>query len=81
MSFFDQIKLSLDSKICIGTDSGSMWVMGAYSHPAINLITNHSPNHNQNFMSLAPKNKNGTNLFHEDDINLITANEILEKIT
>lgn len=80
MSFFDQIKLSLDSKICIGTDSGSMWVIGAYSHPSINLITNHCKNHNKNLLALAPKNKNGINIFSQGDINLIENKEVLEKI-
>ena len=62
-SFFQQIKASLASNLVIGTDSGPMWVMGAYSHPAINLITNYMLDHGTNPLALAPINDNGINIF------------------
>ena len=63
MSFFDQTKASLASKVVIGPNTGPMVVAGAYSHPAIHLLTNYYPDHNDNFLSLAPINDNALNLF------------------
>lgn len=63
LSYFEQLKGALASKVAIGTDTGAMWVMATYSHPSIHLMTNWLPNHHQNFASLAPINDNGTNLF------------------
>jgi len=63
LSFFDQVKSSLASKVAIGPDTGPMWIMGAYSHPAINLMTNHMLDHKKNLLALAPINKNAVNLF------------------
>ena len=40
LDFFSQIKISLGAKVSLGTDSGSMWVLSAYSHPTITLLTN-----------------------------------------
>lgn len=40
LPFFDMIKIALTTKISIGTDSGSSWVIGAYGHNQINLLTN-----------------------------------------
>ena len=53
LDFFSQIKISLGSKLALGTDSGSMWVLAAYSHPSITLITNWYDNHNKNFKNEA----------------------------
>lgn len=63
LSFFDQIKASLASEIVLGPDTGPMWIMGAYSHPAINLMTNHMKDHDSNLLALAPINENAINLF------------------
>jgi ADP-heptose:LPS heptosyltransferase len=63
LPYFEQLKLALASKMAIGTDSGSMWVIGAYSHQSLHLMTNWLSNHNQNFLALAPINDNATNLF------------------
>ena len=63
LSFFDQIKSSLASKVVLGPDTGPMWIMGAYSHPAINLMTNHMLDHKKNLLALAPINDNAINLF------------------
>lgn len=65
LSFFDQIKSSLDSLITIGSDCGFMWINGAFSHKAIHLITNWQINHKKNLMSLCPANDNSIDLFYE----------------
>jgi len=64
LSYFEQVKSALASRLVVGTDSGAMWVMGAYSHPAINLMTNWLPNHRENLLALEPINDNGQT-FHE----------------
>lgn len=63
MSFFQQVKAALASDIVIGPDTGPMWVMGAYSHPAINLMTTYLPNHTENKLCLAPINTEAINLY------------------
>lgn len=74
-------KISLGSKLALGTDSGSMWVMAAYSHPSITLITNWYDNHNKNFKSLVPPNKNGDFIFKENGFSKgVTKTGFLNKI-
>ena len=80
LSYFEQVKIALASKKVIGTDSGSMWVIGAYSHPAINLITNWLPNHNRNFMALAPINEGGINLFAKGGCENISIEEVIKNV-
>jgi ADP-heptose:LPS heptosyltransferase len=81
MSFFDQIKESLKADLAIGTDSGSMWVIGAYSKiPQINLITNWLPNHHTNLLSLAPTGDKTINLFAQDGCDNISINDLINKI-
>ena len=77
LSYFEQVQGALASKLTIGTDSGSMWVMGAYAHPAINLMTMWLKNHKTNHLALAPVNLNATNLFKEGGCDNITIDEIL----
>jgi hypothetical protein len=67
MPFFEQIKACLASDIVIGVNTGPMWVVGAYSKPAIHLVTNYLPNHFQRFHSLTPINDNSINLFAESN--------------
>jgi ADP-heptose:LPS heptosyltransferase len=38
LSLFDQIKIALECDLCIGTDSGSALVLGAYKIPQISKI-------------------------------------------
>lgn len=78
MSFFDQIKYALDSEVCIGTDSGSMWVMSAYEHPSICLMSNWISGHNKNFSSLNPIGKNTHHIFKEEGTEKITFTEIFD---
>ena len=79
LDFFSQIKISLGSKLSLGTDSGSMWVLAAYSHPSIILITNWYENHNKNFNSLVPPNKNGDFIFKENGFYNLSTDEVYEK--
>jgi len=67
LSFFKQVQLSLCCGFAIGTDSGSMWVLGAYNKiPQINLLTNWQTNHHRNFLALAPVSRQAINLFAKD---------------
>ena len=57
LDFHDQIKYALHCNSIIGTDSGSMWAMGAYNLiPCYTLLTYHMPNHNMNPLALNPVN-------------------------
>lgn len=80
ISFFEQIKEALECDIVIGTDSGSMWVIGAYSHPAIHVMTYHMDCHNENPYALEPKNENGFSFFNPKSCNLIKQRSVLEKV-
>ena len=83
LTFFEQVKIALACKMSIGTDSGNMWVMGAYNHPAIHLMTNWLPGHTSNMMALEPSNKNGKPHFApigEGGVNAIPQQLILEDI-
>ncbi|MDO8609186.1 MAG: hypothetical protein Q7R95_01440, partial [bacterium] len=77
LSFFEQVKISLSTKLTIGTDSGAMWVMGAYSHPAIHLMTYWLPNHNKNQYALCPINENGLTFFNEVSIDNILIQDVV----
>ena len=68
LSYFDQVKASLATKLVIGTDSGSQWVIAAYLHPTITLMTNWLTNHNTNLTALAPVNDNGINIICEGGV-------------
>jgi hypothetical protein len=85
LSYFDQVKSALASRLVIGTDSGAQWVMGAYSHPAINLMTNWLPNHNNNLLALEPVNKNSETFYAQGGCDNISAklvlNSILERVS
>ena len=76
--FLDQIKISLGSNFSIGTDSGSMWVLGAYSHPSIHLMTNWAENHKDNLLAFEPLNKNSYSLFNEKSCDEIKIDELAE---
>ena len=79
LDFFSQIKISLGSKISLGTDSGSMWVLSAYSHPTITLLTNWYEDHNDNFTASLPINTNGDYIFKENGFKDLTVDEVYEK--
>jgi ADP-heptose:LPS heptosyltransferase len=80
LTFFDQVRLALSCKMSIGTDSGNMWVMGAYSHPAVHLMTNWMVGHKQNFEALTPVNRHGVSVFAEGGANNIDRGHVLEKV-
>lgn len=79
-SFFEQIKMALECDIVIGTDSGSMWVIGAYSHPSIHIMTYHMAGHNDNPDALVPYNKNGITFFNPNSCDLNKINDIVESV-
>ncbi|MCP3968242.1 MAG: glycosyltransferase family 9 protein [Lentisphaerae bacterium] len=80
LTFFEQIQIALSTKMSIGTDSGNMWVMGAYSHPAIHLMTQWLPNHTENKFALAPKNINGFDVFAKDGVDNIKHDVVMDTI-
>ena len=77
--FFSQIKISLGSKLSIGTDSGSMWVLGAYSHPSLIISTNWYENHKSNLSATIPPNINSELIFKENGFESLSVEEIIEK--
>ncbi len=79
LDFFSQIKISLGTKFTVGTDSGSMWVLSAYSHPTLTLLTNWYENHHKNFFAALPPNKNGDFIFKENGFSNLAVDEVCEK--
>jgi len=80
LSYFEQVKSALASRIAVGTDSGAMWVMGAYSHPAINLMTNWLPDHRENLLALEPINDNGQTFYEKGGCDNISAKRVFDNI-
>lgn len=79
--FHVQIMKALDCRMAIGTDSGSMWCVGAYGEiPQINLLTNWLPNHHQNHLALAPASPKALNLFAEGGCSNININDVLKAV-
>ena len=76
LSFFEQIKLSLGTKLTLGTDSGSLWVLSAYSHPTITLLTNWYGNHNENLLATLPINENGKYIFKNNGFENLSIEEV-----
>ena len=79
LDFFSQIKISLGTKFTLGTDSGSMWVLSAYSHPTLTLLTNWYENHHKNFFAALPPNINGDFIFKENGFANLTVDEVYKK--
>ena len=83
LEYFEQIKITHACNLTIGTDSGSMWAVGAYGLPQINLLTNHMGGcHNRNFLALAPENymNNAINLFAENCCDNIKLEDVLKAV-
>lgn len=81
LSFSEQIYKTLKCDMAIGTDSGSMWVIGAYHHiPQINLITNHSYNHFTNKLALAPVGSKCFNLYADEKCDNIEISHVIATI-
>ncbi len=78
--FFNQIKISLGTKLALGTDSGSMWVLSAYNHPIIVLGTNWYDNHTKNFKSTIPPIVEGECIFKENNFANLSVDEVYKKI-
>lgn len=78
MAFVDQIYMSLGCCGCIGTDSGSMWVIAAYNKvPQINLMTNWLPNHVNNKLALAPVGPKTHNLYADGSCSNINTDSVV----
>lgn len=56
LSFFEMIQKTLGCDVCIDTDSGSSWVIGAYGFPQVNLVLKNANDHFQKFDAFAPEN-------------------------
>ena len=80
LSFFEQVKISLATNLAIGADSGSMWTLGAYSFPAIHLMTNWRDGHVENFSAMNPFNVNGTSFFASPMTDGWNHQEVLERV-
>lgn len=80
LSYFEQVQKALTCKMSIGTDSGNMLVMGAYSHPTIQLMTNWLPGHTSNMMALGPSSKKGITIFDGDSVDYISHDRVLGEI-
>ena len=63
----------------IGTDSGSMWVLCAYSHPSLIISTNWYENHKSNLLATIPPNINSEVIFKENGFESLSVEEIFEK--
>ena len=46
-----------------------MWVLSAYKHPTLVLLTNWCENHKENYHALLPPNLNGEFIFKEGGSN------------
>lgn len=80
LSFFEQIKKALTCDLVIGTDSGSMWVLGAFKIPSIYIMTYHMAGHNENPNALKPINVNGTMLFNPKNCNMVKPIDVIDKV-
>ncbi len=80
LDFFNQIKISLGTKLALGTDSGSMWVLAAYNHPMIILGTNWYENHTDNLNATIPPIKKGECIFNQNNFSNLNAEIVYEKI-
>lgn len=82
LSLFDQIKESLGCGVSVGTDSGSSWILGAYGHPQVSLITNWLWGHRSNLLALAPENCDNLNIniFSPGSLDRINQEDVLSKI-
>jgi ADP-heptose:LPS heptosyltransferase len=79
LSFFDQIKKSLECDIVVGTDSGSALVLGAYGCNQISLLTDHWGNTN-NPMALSTNNPNNTTFFGIGSADNIPIDKVCKEI-
>lgn len=80
VSYFEQIQLATECDLILGTDAGTMWIIGAYSIPSIHLMTYHFPGHVQNQTAFMPVNENGVMIFDPRGCSLINPKLVLEQI-
>lgn len=77
--YYEQVKMALECDVLIGTDTGTMWITGAYGIPTIHLMTYWAPGHNQNPTAFMPVNRNGVLMFNEKNCNLIKPKDVYQK--
>jgi len=81
LSFSEQIRISLNGVLILGTDSGSMWCTAAYQQvPQLNMLTNWFPNHTSNPLALAPIGNNSKSLFANNGCDNISHEEVIQNI-
>lgn len=80
MSFFEQVKLSLASSLVIGCESGPMWIMGGYQHPAVHLLTNYLDGHNENLLALNPVNVNSETFYNKSSCDAISYSDVVDSV-
>lgn len=79
LSFFEQIKLSLECELVIGTDSGSQLILGAYGVPQISLLTNHW-REDQDPHALEVNNPNNYSFWVKGGCDNIKVDEVVAKV-
>lgn len=82
LSLFDAVKESLGCDLCIGTDSGSSHILGAYGAKQVILYTNWRHNHTFNLSALCPVNycDNAIYIFQEQDLDFTPRQKIVDAI-
>lgn len=81
LNYDEQIYYSLGCNGVIGTDSGSMWTIGAYQLvPQINLVTVWMPNHHSNHMAFAPLGTKAYNLLYHNGCQSIDLSKLVDQI-
>jgi ADP-heptose:LPS heptosyltransferase len=81
LSFSEQIRISLNGRLILGTDSGSMWCTAAYQQvPQINMLTNWFPNHVSNPFALSPIGVKSKSLFAKNGCDNILHEEVKNNI-
>lgn len=83
MELYDQVMISIGCDAIVGTDSGSMWLCGAFGQaPLISLNTYSFAGHHQNPCALAPMHysKKQINLFDPNSCSHIPIEEVLKSI-
>lgn len=81
LTFAEQIYCSLGCNGVLGTDSGSMWTIGAYDFvPQITFITAWMPNHIQNKLAFAPLGNKITTMYADNSPSNIPILDAVSKI-
>lgn len=81
LSFSEQVRISLNGRLILGTDSGSMWCTAAFQQvPQLNMLTNWFHNHHSNPYALAPIGNKSKSLFANNGCDNIKHDEVIKDI-